>query len=122
MGLSADFIKNCKIELIEKKQNLLNVFRESHMEFKLNSSEKGGDEMDQTTRIMAEKDALQKQKRIRELLLEIESALYRIERGCYGICEETHEPIEVERLMLLPWTRLSIEGAEIREAEKAVGL
>jgi DnaK suppressor protein len=48
--------------------------------------------------------------------LEIESALARIERGSYGVCEETDEPIEIERLRAIPWTRLSIEGSEIREA------
>ena len=47
--------------------------------------------------------------------MEIEFALARIEQGTYGICEETEEPIEVERLLAIPWTRLSIEGAEIRE-------
>ena len=29
---------------------------------------------------------------------------------------ETEEEIEPERLRALPWTRLSIEGAEIRES------
>ena len=43
-------------------------------------------------------------------------ALARIEQGCYGICQETGELIEPERLMALPWTSLSIEGAEIRES------
>jgi DnaK suppressor protein len=42
--------------------------------------------------------------------------LGRIEKGTYGVCEETEEPIEVERLRAIPWTRLSIEGAELREA------
>ncbi len=40
-------------------------------------------------------------------------------KGCrpaYGICEETEELIEEDRLLAIPWTRLSIEGAEIRES------
>ena len=65
---------------------------------------------------MAENDFLSSQERLTEQLLEIEMALSRIESGRYGICEETEEPIEHERLRALPWTRLSIEGAEIREA------
>ncbi|NJL24697.1 MAG: hypothetical protein HC902_05700 [Calothrix sp. SM1_5_4] len=52
--------------------------------------------------------------RLRTQLFEIESALKRMDNGSYGICEETLEPIEVERLLAIPWTRLSIEGAEIR--------
>ena len=43
-------------------------------------------------------------------------ALARIEQGTFGVCEETEEVIESERLLAIPWTRLSIEGAEIREA------
>ncbi len=48
--------------------------------------------------------------------MEIEGALGRIEKGLYGVCEETEEIIEAERLLAIPWTRLSIEGAEIRES------
>jgi DnaK suppressor protein len=51
-------------------------------------------------------------------LFEIESALARIDSNVFGICEETLEPIEVERLLAIPSTRLSIEGAELREAVK----
>ena len=54
--------------------------------------------------------------RLRSQLYEIESALGRIENGSFGMCEETEEIIEVERLRAIPWTRLSIEGAEIRES------
>jgi DnaK suppressor protein len=49
-------------------------------------------------------------------LIEIESALARIQNGTFGICEETDENIEPERLKAIPWTRLSIEGAELRES------
>ena len=56
--------------------------------------------------------------RLRKRLVEIEMALTRIDQGGYGICEETEELIEPERLRAIPWTRLSIEGAEIRESMK----
>jgi RNA polymerase-binding transcription factor DksA len=32
----------------------------------------------------------------------------------YGICEETGEPIERERLDLMPWTPVSVRGARLR--------
>ena len=41
-----------------------------------------------------------------------------MESGEYGICEQTGEKIELNRLLSLPWTTLSIEGAEIEESEK----
>ena len=59
---------------------------------------------------------LSQQERLRTQLVEIENALARIENGTFGVCEETEEFIEHDRLRAIPWTRLSIEGAEIRES------
>ncbi len=75
-----------------------------------------GDEVDQTAAQSIENEFALRQNRMRAQLLEIEHALSRIQRGEFGLCEETSEPIEEERLLALPYTRLSIEGAEIREA------
>jgi DnaK suppressor protein len=79
------------------------------------SRDKGGDEGDQSMAALAETDFLNSQDRLRKQILEIELALSRIERGVFGICEETEEAIEIERLLAIPWTRLSIEGAEIQD-------
>lgn len=94
--------------------DLLNRVKEARE--KLDLGEKGGDEADQTMRLLAEQEMLNLNDRLRSQLFEIESALGRIENGSFGTCEETEEPIEVERLRAIPWTRLSIEGAEIRES------
>ena len=50
-------------------------------------------------------------------LREIEAALYRIDDGSYGICEETEEAIGEKRLQKMPWARLSISAAEQIERE-----
>jgi DnaK suppressor protein len=107
-------LKECRTKLLQVKTDILNRVRESR--FDLNADEKGGDEADQTMRVLAEVEALTMHERLRHQLLEIENALVRIENGSYGVCEETEEPIEHERLKAIPWTRLSIEGAEIRES------
>lgn len=109
------FIRECRMRLLEMKTDLLNRVRTGMREFEARD-DGGSDEGDMTMAIMAENDFLSAQIRMKERIVEIEAALARIERGVYGICEETDEPIEVERLRALPWTRLSIEGAEIREA------
>lgn len=107
-------VQLCKAKLLESKMDLLNRVRSTREE--LHVADRGGDEADQTMRLLAESEALSLQERLRQQLVEIESALARIENGSYGVCEETEEFIESERLMAIPWTRLSIEGAEIREA------
>ena len=45
-------------------------------------------------------------------ILEVLEAIRRIERGTYGLCEITGEPIAVERLNSVPWTRYSLEGQQ----------
>lgn len=112
--LNADLIRQCKQRLIDAKADLLNRVRDGRQNLVI--EEKGGDEGDQTMRILAESEFLNNQERLRRQLVEIEMALARIQSGSYGICEETEEFIEVERLLAIPWTRLSIEGAEMREA------
>ena len=45
-----------------------------------------------------------------DALNEIEEAIYRIKNGTYGICEETGNPINKQRLTVVPFTRFSLEG------------
>ena len=53
--------------------------------------------------------------RIRKLINKIDDALQRIEDGTYGYCEETGEPIGIERLEARPVATLSIEAQERHE-------
>ena len=109
-----ELTKTCREKLLAMKSELMNRARTLRSEF--SATEKtGGDEIDQSLAQIAEEHFLLNQDRMRGQLLEIEWALARIENGEFGICEETQEPIETARLLALPYTRLSIEGAEIRE-------
>ena len=109
-----DLIATCKQSLLKMKADLINRAKQSADHF--NQIDKAsGDEIDQSAAHQEEHSFLINQHRIKEQILEIEFALSRIEQGKYGICEETEEKIETERLLAIPWTRLSIEGAELRE-------
>ena len=109
-----DLITQCQEKLLSQKAELLNQFQSQRSLFI--EREFKGDEIDLSSSLLQEHQMHATQGRIRHLLLEIELALARIETGQYGICEETEEFIEHERLLAIPWTRLSIEGAEIRES------
>lgn len=113
--LTNELIAECRKRLISLRQDILNRVRMAQLDFG-HVEKSSGDEVDQTVAQLAENHFLISQERMRTQLLEIEYALARIENGTYGVCEETEEPIEVERLFAVPWTRLSIEGAEIQEA------
>lgn len=112
--ISENLVMECRKKLLSTKQDLLNRFRTAQRE--LVHSEKGGDEGDQSVAHIEEHSFLISQERMRNQLMEIEMALGRIEQGTFGVCEETEEIIEADRLLAIPWTRLSIEGAELREA------
>jgi DnaK suppressor protein len=113
-SLNREIINECRKRLISKKQDLLQRTISSQQE--LFQRERSGDEIDQTVALLHENNLFADQERARGLLMEIEFALARIENGVYGVCEETQEPIEKDRLLAIPWTRFSIEGAEMREA------
>ena len=53
-----------------------------------------------------------------ERLYEIDQALERIEKGTYGICEGTGEPIARKRLEAFPAARYCIEYQEELEKER----
>ena len=112
--ISEQLKRECRAKLLQAKADLLNRVKESRGD--LYNDDKGGDEADQTVRVLAEAEFLSRHERLRAQLVEIEGALARMENGSFGVCEETEEAIEPERLRAIPWTRLSIEGAEIRES------
>lgn len=114
-NFTENFIEDCRLKLLSLKRDILNRVRDSQAEF-ASLDRSGGDEIDQTVAQLAEDHFLIAQDRLRTQLMEIEFALGRIQLGNFGVCEETFEPIEQERLLAIPYTRLSIEGAEIRDS------
>ncbi len=114
--LPFEVVTECKRRLLTLKTDLLNQARQLRAEL-LQNDAISGDEVDQAVAHLTEHSFLVAQDRLRIKLFEIEQALGRIENGQFGVCEETQEPIETDRLLAIPYTRLSIEGAEIREAQ-----
>ena len=58
---------------------------------------------------------MQARNRQRKLIAKIDAALQRIQDGTYGYCEETGEPISIERLEARPTATLSFEARERHE-------
>lgn len=53
--------------------------------------------------------------RMRKVISKIDAALDRIEDGSYGYCEETGEPIGLERLIARPIATMTVEAQERHE-------
>ena len=105
-------------KLINKKAEVQNRPYASKYALSLLGREKGGDQADQVSRLQEEARHTEQIQRDNLLLEKVLIALKRMESGEYGICEQTGERIELNRLLTLPWTSLSVEGAEIEESEK----
>ena len=58
--------------------------------------------------------------RARKLLSKINKALLKIDDGTYGYCEETMEPISIERLKARPIATLTLEAQENHEKSEKV--
>ena len=56
--------------------------------------------------------------RYRKLINKIDAALRRIDKGEYGYCEETGEPIGLPRLEARPIATLSVDAQEAHENEE----
>ena len=73
---------------------------------------------DQMDRAQIESSAaldLRTRDRERKLIQKIESALRRIEDGSYGYCEDTDEPISIDRLEARPIASMTIQAQERHE-------
>jgi DnaK suppressor protein len=81
----------------------------------LRQVEIGADVSDRAT--LEEEHALELRTRDRErkLLRKVDEALARIDEGTYGYCDETGEPIGLNRLLARATATLSLESQERRE-------
>ena len=101
-------------KLSEWKKSLLGQSKDT-----LEDLRQGGlNQPDEIDRASLESDKaleLRTRDRARKLISKIDEALKRIEDGVYGYCEETGDPIGLDRLEARPVTTLSIEAQERHE-------
>ena len=101
-------------KLLNWKKSLIGQSKDT-----LDDLRQGGlNQPDQIDRASLEADKaleLRTRDRARKLISKIDEALKRIEDGVYGYCEDTGEPIGIERLEVRPVATLSIEAQERHE-------
>ena len=101
-------------KLLDWKKSLIGQSMDTLDELK----QGGLNQPDQIDRASLESDKaleLRTRDRARKLISKIDEDLKRIEDGTYGYCEETGDPIGLERLEVRPVATLSIEAQERHE-------
>ena len=81
------------------------------------SSDDLSDEADLATSVINQQVTFNMRQRELVKLKAIDEALYRVEQGAYGHCDECDESIGEKRLENQPWTNLCITHAEEQERE-----
>src|SRR6056300_1304700 len=113
-----DYMNEAQLEFF--KSHLLELKREtiSHIDEARQRLADANRETDQLDRALTEEEnrlRLRIADRESKLLPKIDEALKRIEEGEYGWCEETGEPIGIERLLLRPTATLCAEAKARQE-------
>ena len=125
--LPPDYKPSAKEKYMNEMQ--LEYFRQKLLDWKksligqstdtLNDLKEGGlnrpDDIDRASLEADKALELRTRDRARKLISKINDALKRIEDGVYGYCEETGDPIGIERLEVRPVATLSIEAQERHE-------
>jgi DnaK suppressor protein len=125
----AEVIKQAKTDYMSKEQ--LEFFRQKLLDLQTELRNNAGattehlrelsvapDPADRATQEEEHALELRTRDRERKLLKKVEGALHRIEDGSYGYCEETGEPIGIQRLLARPTATLTIEAQERREMKQ----
>ena len=106
------FLNQMTVMLKEMRKELLEDVTRSMKEESDHLRFNVGDFYDHASEDRQRELALTLSNRERSKLHQIDDALKRIESGEYGFCEVTGEKIGEERLVALPFTKLSIEAQE----------
>ncbi|MAA73580.1 MAG: RNA polymerase-binding protein DksA [Salinisphaeraceae bacterium] len=101
--------------LLDWRQDILQATQTTIEGLRHGSHFQGGDEGDRALRESAQTLELRARDRQRKLLRKIDQALERIRTGQYGYCEETGEPIGLDRLDIRPVATLCIAAQEAHE-------
>jgi DnaK suppressor protein len=111
-------IEAYKKKLLELKQEILNnAYTKDTEDLKI-SSDDLADEADIASSVINQQVTFGLRDRNFAKLRQIEEALYRVNEGTYGTCEECDEPISAKRLERQPFATLCITHAEELEREQ----
>ena len=102
-----------RVKLNDWKSEIYKESRETVED--LQDSNSPADISDRATQESEKALELRTRDRQRKLIGKIDAAISRIDNGTYGYCEETNEPISIERLKARPIATLSLEAQEKHE-------
>jgi len=101
-----------KDALLKKRGEILGAGGIKPLQASMENNTRQGDMADQASGNNEVHIQLKLKQTDAKILQAIEEALWRIEKGTYGICRDCGEPIAEARLKAIPWTRVCITCKE----------
>ena len=102
-------VETFRTALLNKRGELLGGTAAKPLQWTMeNNSGRQGDMADQASGNNEVHIQLKLKQTDAKILQAIEEALYRMEKGTYGICRDCGEEIAAPRLNAIPWTRVCI--------------
>jgi RNA polymerase-binding transcription factor len=101
-----------KDALLKKRTEILGAGGIKPLQASMDNNTRQGDMADQASGNNEVHIALKLKQTDAKILQAIEEALWRIEKGTYGMCRDCGEPIAPARLNAIPWTRVCITCKE----------
>jgi DnaK suppressor protein len=125
-GLATDRLRVLKGMLLAKRNSILKEAKEEIAKYMSGDNRQlvdtAIDEGDWAVVDISEDLSLRRLDSHRQLLLDIDESLRKIQEGTYGICEECGEEISEKRLNVIPTATLCIDCKENREKMEALAL
>jgi DnaK suppressor protein len=108
-ALDDDLLTKLKDDLLRKRAEILAASTGSRpLPASMDVNSRQGDLADQASGNNEVHIQLKLKQTDAKILQAIEEALFRMEKGVYGICRDCGEPIAAARLEAIPWTRVCI--------------
>src|SRR6476469_3965189 len=101
-----------KDALLKKRTEILGTGGIKPLQASMDNNTRQGDMADQASGNNEVHIALKLKQTDAKILQAIEEALWRIDKGTYGMCRDCGEPIAPARLNAIPWTRVCITCKE----------
>src|SRR6266581_796419 len=101
-----------KDALLKKRTEILGTGGIKPLQASMENNTRQGDMADQASGNNEVHIQLKLKQTDAKILQAIEEALWRIDKGTYGVCRDCGEPIAPARLNAIPWTRVCITCKE----------
>jgi DnaK suppressor protein len=101
--------------LLQQKQEILNMYKQDLRAGQESADDGTDDIVDRANNAYNRELMFSLSDSERQLLLQVEDALRRIDDGAYGRCNNCGQAIAAQRLQAVPWARFCIDCQELAE-------